>query len=104
MQVIPTQPVPAQTLNINLGGQSCSIRLYTLSSGLYCDLYVNNSLIIGGVVCQNENKIVRDAYLGFIGDLGFIDNSGQGEDPVYMGLGSQFSFVYLSPADVTVPV
>ena len=96
---IPLQPVPSQTLTVLLGTQTCQINLYQQVSGLYCDLYVNNLLIIGGVVCQNLNRIVRDLYLGFIGDLCFWDTQGA-QDPDYTGLGGRYNFLYLTPADL----
>lgn len=100
MQIIPINDVPNQTLNVNLAGQACTIRLYqTLSYGMYCDLYVNNILIIGGVICENLNRIVRDLYLGFIGDLCWNDTMGA-NDPSYPGLGTRYQFQYLSTTDL----
>lgn len=101
MQEIPLRAIPSQTFTVNLNNQPCQIEVYQKLSGLYINLYVNNALIIGGVICQNLNRIVRDAYLGFQGDLGFFDNTKQGEDPIYTGLGSRFRLFYLEPQDLT---
>lgn len=100
MQIIPLQPVPSQTVSVALNNQACTINVYTLSTGLYCDLYVNNSLIIGGVVCENNNVIVRDAYLGFVGDIAFEDTQGS-TDPVYTGLGTRYVLAYFLPSELT---
>lgn len=100
MQIVPLQPVPSQTLTVPLANQVCTIDVYTKSTGLYLNLSVNNVLIIGGVICQNLNRIVRDLYLGFIGDLVFIDNTGNGNDPVYTGLGTTYSLAYLAASDL----
>jgi len=94
--IIPIIDVPSQTLTIVLNGQNCRINLYQKSTGFYCDLYVNDVLIIGGVLCENLNRIVRDSYLGFIGDLFFNDLQGE-SDPVYPGLGTRYLFHYLWP-------
>lgn len=99
MQLIPIQAVPNQTLQVQLGGQACVVNVYQLAYGLFLDLYVGNSLIVAGVICQNLNRIVRSLYLGFSGDLCFFDEQGA-EDPVYTGLGSRFQLVYLSPSDL----
>ena len=96
---IPLQAVPSQTVSVALNNQACQINVYTLTTGLYVDLLVNDAQIIGGVVAQNLNVIVRDAYLGFVGDLAFADTQGD-EDPVYTGLGSRFILVYLFPSDL----
>jgi hypothetical protein len=100
MLEIPLQPVPSQTLQIQLAGQSCTIDVYQKRTGLYINLYVSNALIIGGVLCENLNRIVRSLYLGFIGDLAFVDNQGS-DDPVFTGLGTRFSLIYLETSDLT---
>ena len=94
-QIIPISDNYSQTLTVSLSGQQCTINLYQKSTGFYCDLYVNNSLVIGGVICHNLNKIVRDSYLGFIGDLYFYDTQGV-DDPSSPGLGSRYQFLYLN--------
>lgn len=99
MQTIPIADVSSQTLSVQLGGQSCSISIYLKSTGLFCNLSVANALIIGGVICQNVNRIVRDAYLGFVGDLVFVDTQGIA-DPTSPGLGSRYFLVYLEAADI----
>ena len=100
MQIIPVQDVCNQSVQITLGGQACNINLYqTLDQGFYCDLYVNNALVIGGVICQNLNKIVRDLYFGFSGDLYWNDLQGS-NDPSSPGLGTRYELLYLTPADL----
>ena len=99
MQIIPIADTYSQTLAVQLAGQSCTINLYQKSTGFYCDLYVSGTLIIGGVICQNLNRIVRDTYLGFIGDLMFQDTQGV-NDPSSPGLGTRFLFCYLETSDL----
>ena len=73
--------------------------VYQKLYGLFIDLYVGGVLIIGGVLCENLNRIVRSLYLGFVGDLTFIDNEGT-SDPTYDGLGARYSLAYLEAADL----
>lgn len=94
MQIIPLQPIASQLVTATLGNQICTIRVYQKFFGLYLDLAINNAPIVTGVVCQNLNRIVRSAYLGFAGDLCFLDSQGE-SDPDYTGLGSRFSLAYL---------
>jgi hypothetical protein len=110
--VVPLQPLPAQLLRVSLGGQATTIKVYfkqitvPLAAQIptvpppygaitpcFLDLYVNDALVIGGVLCQHENLIVRDSYLGFIGDLSMIDTQGS-EDPQVAGLGSRWILSY----------
>ncbi|OIN06074.1 hypothetical protein BFS86_19385 [Shewanella algae] len=93
MEIIPLKPIPNQAVSVQLGQQNCQVNVYQKPTGLYIDLYVDNLLIIGGVIAENQNWIVRSAYLGFVGDLFFLDNQGS-DDPNYMGLGGRFSLVY----------
>lgn len=99
MQVVPLRAVPSQELTVALGGQNCQIAVYQTAYGLFLDLSVDNVLLVGGAICQNLNRIVRSAYIGFAGDLCFVDNQGS-SDPVYTGLGDRFSLAYLEPADL----
>lgn len=61
---------------------------------VFTDLYVNDALIIGGVLSLDQVLIVRDVYLGFVGDLYWVDTTGQGADPLPAGLGSRWQLVY----------
>lgn len=99
MQIIPLQPVPSQLVTVQLSGQVCQIKVYQKFYGLFCDVSVNNTLIIGGVLCLNLNRIKRSDYLAFIGDLFFNDTQGTA-DPHYTGLGSRFNFMYLDASDL----
>lgn len=99
MQIIPIADVPSQALTAQLGGQNCLFNLYQKLGSLYCDVYVSNAPIVTGVICQNLNRIVRDLYLGFVGDVTFIDTQGT-DDPSSPGLGTRFLFAYLETADL----
>lgn len=99
MLIIPTQPVPNQTFTAILGTQSARINVRQSAWGMFLDLYVNDVLVIGGVICEDRNRIVRGPYLGFDGDLAFFDTQGTA-DPYYTGLGSRWQLLYLALADL----
>lgn len=99
VQVVPTQPVPRQNLQCQLNGQAVTLDIYQLAYGLFIDVYVQDTLIIAGVICENLNRIVRSAYLGFIGDFVFVDTV-TATDPSYLELGTQHFLMYLDPADL----
>ena len=94
MQTISIEPKKSQILSINLAGQLCIIRLIQRESFIYMDLTVNGNPIMQGVPCLYGNKMVGYAYLGFKGDLVFLDNEGQ-NDPVYDGLGGRYILYYI---------
>jgi hypothetical protein len=99
MQIIPLQAVPNQTLTVVLGNQNCRINVYQKFFGLFVDLSIGSTPIVRGIIAQQANRIVRYAYLGFVGDLAFFDTQGT-SDPVYTGLGSRYQLVYLEAADL----
>lgn len=103
MLLIPLQAVPAQTVTVRLNDQVCQLNVYQKFFGLFCDISVNNTLIIGGVICLDRNRIKRSVYLDFDGDLAFIDTQGT-QNPDYTGLGpdGRYRFVYLNDEDLEV--
>jgi hypothetical protein len=98
MQIIPLKAAPNQTVTVGLSGQVCQINVRQRRTGLFLDLYVANVLVIAGVLCQDRNPMVRSAYLGFTGDLSWIDTQGT-DDPTYDGVGSRWFLTYLTAAD-----
>lgn len=103
MLIVPLQPLPNQALKITLGGQSCQVNVYQRKGALFLDLLVNNAPILNGTICENLNRLVRSVYLGFSGDLAFIDNQGA-TDPVYTGLGpttdARFNLAYVEASEL----
>jgi hypothetical protein len=93
--IVPLQPVPSQTTQVVLTGQSCQLNVYQAPTALFMDVYANDEPIRVGMICQNLNRIVRRIYLGFVGDFIFVDTQGTA-DPVYTGLGSRFYLIYLT--------
>jgi hypothetical protein len=94
MQDIPLSPKPSQSLQVALNGQSCVLEIYQLDYGLFINVYMNDKIIVGGQICQNLNRIVRDSIAaisapGFVGDFFFYDTEGT-DDPIYTGLGKRF--------------
>lgn len=102
--LVPTKPLASQTLTTTLNGQSTTINVYALGQGdaapLYMDVLLNGSLVVGGVVCQNLNRIVRDIYRGYSGDFAWNDTQGT-DDPQYGGLGSRWQLWYFYAAELT---
>lgn len=103
MLIVPVQATPNQTFSILLGNQSCQITLTTRFYGLFFDLSVSNEEVRNGVICRNQNRLIRYPALGFIGDFWFTDTQGS-TDPVFGGLGSRYLFEYWEAADVAARV
>ena len=101
MLIIPLQAVPSQHVSTTLDGQYCQLNVYQKAFGLFLDLYVDNALLIGGVVCQDRKRIVRSAYLGFIGDIAFFDRQGT-SDPAYAGLADRYGLAFLEADDLAM--
>lgn len=99
MLTIPLQPTPSQSLSIVLANQNCQINVYQKSTGMFLDLAVSNAALIDAVICLDRVRMVREKYLGFIGDLAFVDTQGT-SDPVYSGLGARYQLIYLEASDL----
>lgn len=87
--VVPLVTMPFQTLTVQLGNQSCRLNIRQRRTGLFVDLYVSDVPIFEGVKALDRNRLVREAYLNFTGDLFFVDTQGT-TDPDYSGLGGRF--------------
>lgn len=107
MQIVPLSPIPSQILRAGLSNQQTTLTVYQKATGLFIDVAVSDAPIVTGTACLDRKYIIRNTYLGFIGDLAFIDMNGIAnlalrEDPTYTGLGSRFLLCYLTPADIAV--
>ena len=104
-QVIPLSAVPWQTLSCVLNNQGANINVYQKNESLYLDLFVGTAQIIAGVLCRNNVYIQQTPYLGFVGDLRFIDTQAGPSvpplNPDYTGLGARFILIYETPAEIT---
>lgn len=99
MLIVPLVATPSQTLTVRLAEQNCRINVYQKTTGLFLDLYVNDVLVIGGVLGLDRVRMVRGRYLGFAGDLQFFDTQGT-TDPTYGDLGARYVLRYLEAADL----
>lgn len=99
MQEISLSPSLSQKVYVTLGGQNCAIKLHQRSTGIYADLYVDDKPIFQGVLCLNCVYLVRYKYLGFSGDLVFVDSKGTA-DPYYDEIGTRFKLYYATSSEV----
>lgn len=97
MQIIPITPVASQQFSVQLSNQNCVINLNQKNTGLFFDMDLNGSRIVTSMICLDRVGLVRESYLGFYGQLVFIDTQGT-DDPFYTGLGSRFILAYFVPA------
>ena len=72
---------------------------------IYCDLTMNGSAVWIGKPCLTNVGLCHYAYVGFAGQLLFIDTQGSA-DPQYSGLGTRWQLVYYAtgPDAVIVPL
>lgn len=99
MLQVPLQPVPSQQLQIVLGNQNCQIAVYMLGANIYVDLNSNGADISIAVIARDGVPLVPTAYLGFLGNLIFVDTQGS-SDPTFNGLGSRYQLLYFTVADI----
>jgi hypothetical protein len=98
MLEIPLQQIPSQITKVVLGNQNCQIFIYAKSQGVFVDISVDDTDIVNCVIARNMVPIVCREYVGFDGNLMFVDNQGN-DDPLYTGIGSRWSLVYLTAAE-----
>lgn len=96
MQTITIQPVPSQTLSVVLAEQNVSIKLYQKKDcGVFIDVALNGSYVASGQIVRDIVPLIPSDYLGFVGNLMFIDTQGN-LDPDYSGMGDRWQLIYLT--------
>lgn len=101
MKQIPLQSTPSQVINTIIADKNCILNIYHKSTGLYIDVLVDGEQIVLGRICRDRCRIIRYEYLGFVGDLFFVDTQGS-DDPAYTGLGDRFVLLYAFPDEISV--
>ena len=52
---------------------------YVNTNPVFIDVYLNDTLLIGGVLLRNRNRVIRNSYFGFSGDLAVVDTQGNSD-------------------------
>jgi hypothetical protein len=102
---VPVQAIPNQIVRFSASGQAVVLHIYQRLYGIFMDVSVmasgNNVVtILGGVLCEDRNLIVRSMYFNFNGDFAFVDTLGT-SNPHYTELGTRYLLVYLEPPATT---
>lgn len=117
MNTVPLTAVPSQNFSVSLGGQAITVSLYQLgvddAAAMFIDLESDGVQMISCRQCRAYGGLpdtrarflfTERRYLGFQGDLLFIDTQATAtnptEDPQYSGLGARWQLVYFSVADL----
>lgn len=100
MQEITLNAIKSQRVTVSLNNTSYTIRIHQRSTGLFLDIYLGESAIAQGILCLNCNWVVRYSYLGFPGDLVFVDKKGSSA-PYWDELGSRFRLYFLTTSEIS---
>lgn len=98
MKNIPLAAIPQQFFSTVIGGQNCQISIMQRNTGVFFSLSINSIPIASNVICLDRVRLVRGAYLGFIGNLVFLDTQGK-TDPAYAGFGTRYVLAYLEAGE-----
>lgn len=96
---VPLIALPDQCLQIILGNQDVTLRVYTRDNRLYTDLGVTGVMVWRGFIARNLLPCKFYPYLAFTGQLVFVDMQGQ-DDPRWEGLGTRWVCMYLTDVEM----
>lgn len=103
MLIVPLQAVPAQRIKTVLNDGIVNLEVYQRRYGMFVNVEVNDRLVIGAVIGQNRNRIIRSEYLkkehNFSGDFSFLDLQGS-SDPHFADLGTRYQLAYFTDAEI----
>lgn len=91
---IPLQSVPSQSFSVVLNEQDCFIKVHQRAGYVYVDLSVNGRQIILGSLARDRVGLVRYDYIGFDGELMFIDDQ-EHDDPRCEGFNDRWRLLYI---------
>lgn len=91
--IIPLDPLPNQTFNIELDGQQCTFEFITRGVFMYMNLTVNDEVLMNGQICLNGVDLIQYNKNKFKGKIYFKDTSGN-LDPLYYGLNDRWFLYY----------
>lgn len=101
---IPLSAYPDQKLQIDLGGQMCTLRVYERSGFMYLDLTLGRTLLASGLLCQPTTPVLAPPPSGFSGNFCVIDtlaaSESSQESPEFSGWGTRYKLYWLSPDDI----
>jgi hypothetical protein len=97
---VPLLALPDQRIQMILGGQDVTLRVYTRDGHLYTDLDVSDTAVWRGFISRNCVPCKLYTHLSFFGQLVFVDMQGT-QDPEWQGLGGRWLLVYLTDAEVS---
>ncbi len=101
MMIVPTSPVtyvPAQ-ISVTLAEQPCVITIMADEEGrVFLSLSVNGTSLADTMLCMDRRRLINHAYLGFTGNLAFVDMQGTA-DPDASELGDRYKLVYLEDGE-----
>lgn len=89
---------PAQTFQVLLDGQECTISLFQRLGKMYLDLMVGDTVICQGAICQYGADILQFRTPYFKGSLRFYDTIGA-RAPEWHGVGSRYFLLYFSEGE-----
>jgi hypothetical protein len=102
MLTIPLSRIPAQTLNVILAGQYCTLSVYWRQERLYLDLSVGAIAICQGAICQNCADVLQSRSQDFAGTLHFFDQEGDRPprwDGLHTGSSGRWILLYLEDGE-----
>lgn len=91
--IIPIDPKPNQTFDIDLNGQECRFEFITRGVYMFMNMTLNRKNILNGVICLNGVDLIQYDDFGFVGRLYFKDTQGK-LDPLYYGLNDRWLLIY----------
>ena len=98
MRIIPLQPIPAQTLQVVLDGQDCTLSFYWRWGRMYADVSVGATPVCKGMLCLHCVKVNINPSISFSGSLYFVDTQAQ-DAPQWEGLNDRWLLIYLSDGE-----
>ena len=102
--IIPINRFANQDLTVILGGQKCLITIKQKSTGVFCDVIVDNKVMVNGKISLDRVPLLFPDYRGFIGYLFFEDQNNEYGSPYYESFNDRYLLIWgLIPPPTPTP-
>ena len=98
MYTINISKIPNQSFFVVVGENQIDFRLHTFKDLMYCDIYVNGTMVSASTRCTPSNPLLPRYFNSRIGNFMFITDDD--EYPNHENFGDTCNLIFITPEEI----